>query len=65
MASARILHVLRLVVALNVPVEVDGPPAHEDVVHCCPLVDNQACYKEKNIDILKEKEMMIPDNVTL
>ncbi len=51
MASARLLHVLCLIVALNIPVEVDGPPAHKDVVHCCPLMDNQACYKNKNLHI--------------
>lgn len=41
MAGARLLQVLGFIVALNIPVEVDGSPAQEDVVHGRPLVDDQ------------------------
>lgn len=43
-ASADLLHVLGFVITLNIPVKIDSPPAQEDVVHCCPLMDNQTCY---------------------
>lgn len=48
--GARLLQVLRLIVALNVPVEVNGSPAHEDVVDRRPLVDDQAWSKKKEIN---------------
>lgn len=46
-ASARLLQVLGLVVALNVPVEVDGAPAQEDTVDRSALVDYQAWNKRR------------------
>jgi len=45
MADARLLQVLGFIVALNIPVEVDGSPAQEDVVHGRPLVDDQTCHR--------------------
>lgn len=51
-ANVGLLHVLGLVVALDIPVQVDGPPSHEDVVHRRPLVDNQACCAQKERGIL-------------
>lgn len=44
--SAGLLHVFGLVITLNIPMEVYCSPAHEDVIHCCPLMDYQTCYND-------------------